>query len=322
MKTLKKTAGLAAVISATLAMAALSPEAMAHNTKKGHTHKTSKKSYSTSSSSRSSYTTTTSASDARLRALEDEVTNLRSELTSAKTVGADVAAKQSQLETQVAEEAAKEEVKNNMVYFRGGYASLSNNRNNELLTTNSTLSSISQVPADNGNGNGWYVGAGLDFRATDDLWGATDLVALDAELMFQYMNYGEGTNGYASQQVSSIVGAPVRVRNQITQLTLAASPKLKFNLLENNLRPWIIPFGLALNIVSPPSSGVTVLNPGLMLGTGIEYRLWKDIWLGTDFRYQFTGGDLNYKVNYGDTTLLQSTPTQGLTAGGYIGIGF
>lgn len=322
MKTLKKTASLAAVISATLAMAALSPEAMAHSTKNKHTHKKSTSTSSTHHTSHSSYSSTASASDARLRALEDEVTNLRSELTAAKTTGADVAAKQAQLETQVAEEAAKEEEKNNLVFFRGGYASLTSNRNNELLTTNSTLSSISGVPANNGNGNGWYVGAGLDFRATDDLWGATDLIALDGELMFEYQNYGEGFNGYASQQVSALVGAPVKVRNQITMLTIAASPKLKFNLLENNLRPWIIPFGLALNVVSPPSSGVTVLNPGLMLGTGIEYRVWKDIWVGTDFRYQFTGGDLNYKVNYGDTTLLQSTPTQGLTAGGYIGIGF
>ena len=55
-----------------------------------------------------------------------------------------------------------------------------------------------------------------------------------------------------------------------------------------------------------------------MLGTGIEYRVWKDLWVGTDFRYQFTGGDLNYKTNVGNITLLQNTPTQGLTAGGYI----
>jgi len=310
MKTLKKTASLAAVISATLAMAALSPEAMAHSTKKKHTHKKSTSTSSTHHTSHSSYSSTASASDARLRALEDEVTNLRSELTAAKTTGADVAAKQAQLETQVAEEAAKEEEKNNLVFFRGGYASLDTSRQNELLTQDANNR------INGGNGNGWYVGAGMDFRATDDLWGATDLIALDAELMFEYQNFGEGQNAL----VSNLTG--LDVRNQVTMFTIAASPKMKFNLLENNLRPWIIPFGLSINVVSPPSSGVTVLNPGLMLGTGLEYRVWKDIWVGTDFRYQFTGGDLNYKVNYGDTTLLQSTPTQGLTAGGYIGIGF
>lgn len=310
MKTLKKTASLAAVISATLAMAALSPEAMAHSTKKKHTHKKSTSTSSTHHTSHSSYSSTASASDARLRALEDEVTNLRSELTAAKTTGADVAAKQAQLETQVAEEAAKEEEKNNMVFFRGGYASLDTSRQNELLTQDANNR------INGGNGNGWYVGAGMDFRATDDLWGATDLIALDAELMFEYQNFGEGQNAL----VSNLTG--LDVRNQVTMFTIAASPKMKFNLLENNLRPWIIPFGLSINVVSPPSSGVTVLNPGLMLGTGLEYRVWKDIWVGTDFRYQFTGGDLNYKVNGPNGTVMNETPTQGLTAGGYIGIGF
>ena len=310
MKTLKKTASLAAVISATLAMAALSPEAMAHSTKKKHTHKKSTSTSSTHHTSHSSYSSTASASDARLRALEDEVTNLRSELTAAKTTGADVAAKQAQLETQVAEEAAKEEEKNNLVFFRGGYASLDTTRQNELLTQDANNR------INGGNGNGWYVGAGMDFRATDDLWGATDLIALDAELMFEYQNFGEGQNAL----VSNLTG--LDVRNQVTMFTIAASPKMKFNLLENNLRPWIIPFGLSINVVSPPSSGVTVLNPGLMLGTGLEYRVWKDIWVGTDFRYQFTGGDLNYKVNGPNGTVMNETPTQGLTAGGYIGIGF
>lgn len=310
MKTLKKTASLAAVISATLAMAALSPEAMAHSTKKKHTHKKSTSTSSTHHTSHSSYSSAASASDARLRALEDEVTNLRSELTAAKTTGADVAAKQAQLETQVAEEAAKEEEKNNLVFFRGGYASLDTTRQNELLTQDANNR------INGGNGNGWYVGAGMDFRATDDLWGATDLIALDAELMFEYQNFGEGQNAL----VSNLTG--LDVRNQVTMFTIAASPKMKFNLLENNLRPWIIPFGLSINVVSPPSSGVTVLNPGLMLGTGLEYRVWKDIWVGTDFRYQFTGGDLNYKVNGPNGTVMNETPTQGLTAGGYIGIGF
>ncbi len=105
--------------------------------------------------------------------------------------------------------------------------------------------------------------------------------------------------------------------------TLAASPKFKFNLLDNNLRPWVIPAGLAIQVISPPSSGVTVLNPALMLGTGVEYRIWKDIWLGTDFRYQFGGGDLQYSARLPDgTSALNSSTTNGLQVGGYLGIGF
>lgn len=307
MKTLKKSVGTAAAISAAIAVAGLAPQsAFAHKTSKTHTH--------VSSSASSSYV----REDARIANLEAEVGELRAQLSTQKVAESDLQAKQQQLETQVAEEAAKENAKNNLVFFRGGFAALTSNRNNELLTNNNILFPTGA----NGNGNGWYVGAGMDFRATDDLWGLTDLVALDAELKFDYMNYGTTQNAFASSVVSTTVGSPIAVRNQITQFMLSASPKLKFNLLEGDLRPWLIPFGLAINVVSPPSSGITVLNPGLMLGTGIEYRVWKELWVGTDFRYQFTGGDLNYKTNVGNLTLLQQTPTQGLTAGGYIGIGF
>jgi hypothetical protein len=106
--------------------------------------------------------------------------------------------------------------------------------------------------------------------------------------------------------------------NQITQLTITASPKIKFNQF-GDFRPWIIPFGLSINVISPPSSGVTVLNPGLMLGLGGEYRLWESLWAGVDFRYNFTGGDLSYNSASGK---FKGMSTDGLTAGGYLGFGF
>jgi opacity protein-like surface antigen len=170
------------------------------------------------------------------------------------------------------------------------------------------------------------VGAGFDHRLTNDLWGATDLVAVDGEVMFQYMDFGTQNNSLVDAVSNSLAGAPagtIKIQNQITQLTLSASPKLKFNLMEGALRPWIIPFGLSINIISPPSSGVTVLNPGLMLGTGVEYRIWKNLWAGVDFRYNFTGGSFDYKAKLPDgTTVYNATNTDGLTTGGYIGLGF
>jgi len=310
MKTLKKTLSAAAVISAGVAIVGLAPqEALAHKATK-HTHAAS-----TATRTTTSTRTALVREDARIVNLESEVTDLRTQLSAQKSVADQVEAKQQQLETQVAEEAAKENAKNNLVFFRGGFAQLAQRRGNELLT-GSVL---------NGNGtsynqDGWYVGAGMDFRASDDLFGLTDLVALDAELFFQYQNYGTANNSlvsYASQNA-------LWVENQVTMFTLAASPKFKFNLVDGDLRPWVAPVGLAIQVVSPPSSGVTVLNPALMLGTGIEYRLWKDIWLGTDFRYQFGGGDLQYAARSTGNggAVLSSTTTNGLQAGGYIGIGF
>ena len=112
------------------------------------------------------------------------------------------------------------------------------------------------------------------------------------------------------------------VENQLTQFTLTASPKIKFTSL-GDFRPWIIPFGLGLHVISPPSSGVTVLNPGLMVGAGAEYKLWKDLYAGFDFRYHFTGDDLAYKARLpGGATLYNKTRTDGFTTGAYLGFGF
>ncbi len=309
MKTLKKSSSLTFIAGASLALAGLAPQAsLAHTTKKAHQHTTSTRALVRADERH------LRADDARISNLEAEVSELRSQLSTQKVSGDQMETKQQQLETQVAAEAAKEEQKNNLVFFRGGFAQLAQKRENELLT-----GSVLNGDPNSYNQDGWYVGAGMDFRASDDLFGLTDLVALDAELFFQYQNYGTTTNGL----VNYASGGALHVENQVTMFTLAASPKFKFNLLDGDFRPWVAPVGLAIQVISPPSSGVTVLNPAVMLSTGLEYRVWKDIWLGTDFRYQFGGGDLDYTARTADgVSVLNSSTTNGLQAGGYIGIGF
>lgn len=329
MKTIKLS--VAAVLSAGVLVAAVAPEAaLAHSSGKKHTHKAKATAHHHSSSAAAS---SSSSVERRLRELEDEVATLRSEAARAKSAVPakveEIESRQAQVEQAVAEEKANEEKRHNddLVFFRGGYAQMSHARQNELLITNTTLNNLgltaSSAPRD---GDGWYAGAGLDFRLTDDLWGLTDLAAVDAEVMFQYMNFGSNYNALVDAASNGLAGLPagtVTIKNQITQFTLAASPKIKFNLLEGALRPWIIPFGLSINVISPPSSGVTVLNPGLMVGTGVEYNLWKNLWAGIDFRYNFTGDDLNYKATVpGVGTVYNSTNIDGLTTGAYLGFGF
>lgn len=312
MNTLKKTLGLAAIISATLAVSGVATTAGATEHTKTETAKKAKKHHHhvTDRQLIRADERHIKADETRIANLEAEVGDLRAQLVTQKQADDAVAAKQQQLETQIAADEAKENAKNNLVFFRGGYASLTSNRHDELLTSNGNAYPFASP--NNGNGNGWYVGAGMDFRASDDFFGLSDMVAIDGELMFQYQNFGESYNAF----VSSVVGQ--RVRNQITMLTIAASPKIKFNLMDGKFRPWVIPFGLAIEIVSPPSSGVTVLNPGLQVGTGLEYNILSNLWVGADFRYYFTGGDLNYR----EGPNLNQTPTQGLVSGGYIGLGF
>lgn len=268
-----------------------------------------------------------SSLEARLNAMEAEMQALRSELAAAKAettqqiqesaAKADEAQQVAQqTQQQVVDSEKHDKEHHDLLFFRGGYTSMAHPRNNELLLQNQLLNPGIQ----NGNtGEGWYVGAGFDHDLTDNLWGMTDMVEVDGEVMFQYMNFGTSANAL----VANYTGGAIQVENQLTQFTLAASPKMKFKLLDGDLRPWIIPFGLSINVISPPSSGVTVLNPGLMLGTGIEYRIWENLWAGADFRYNFTGDDLNYRGRtINGVTVLNRTNTDGLTAGGYLGFGF
>jgi len=208
------------------------------------------------------------------------------------------------------------------------------------------------------NKDGWYIGAGFDFGLTDNVWGLMDDTDVMAELMFEYKNFGAkhfnnnpaivkptgtGVDGNAgpgdpgvnttpqngplctliqfasNDELGNLGGAGAAGLNgagknscngvTVSQFTLTAAPKIKF-MKGSAFRPWVIPFGLGIHVISPPSNGVTVLNPGVMFGTGAEYALWKSIKLGADVRYHLTGRSVD-GVN-----------TDGMTAGGYLGIGF
>ena len=91
--------------------------------------------------------------------------------------------------------------------------------------------------------------------------------------------------------------------------TVSASPKIKF-LKGSAFRPWLIPVGFELNVISPPSNAITVLTPGMVFGVGADYKIWKNLYVGADVRYHYAPGDVDgINVNT-------------LNAGGYLGIGF
>lgn len=206
-----------------------------------------------------------------------------------------------------------------MIFFRGGYARTDFNRNGDLLTTAQGLLGSNQ------DRDGWYMGAGLEHQMTDGLWGMWDGADIWGEIAFDYKQIGQTAfngNGQAFGSTLSAVGngVPVAAANglaigplnavssvHVTQLTLSASPKVKF-MPGSKFRPWIIPVGMEISIISPPSDGVTVLQAGPVFGAGAEYNVWKNFVIGADARYHLslTGtGDGN-----------RST---GLTAGGYLG---
>lgn len=238
--------------------------------------------------------------------------------------------------------------KDNMVFFRGGYAHMEHARQ-DLLTggavnANAPGLGINQNVNLTNNGtasdNGWYFGAGFDFSLDDNLFGLMDNTEVLAELMFEYKKFGVQTfsgqhagaaltphDGAARNPLCTTVGGAIGGAvgnngaglaansgahcNQVTvsQFTLSAAPKIKF-MKGSKFRPWIIPVGFAFHVISPPSDGVTVFNPGIMFGAGADYNIWGNFYAGADIRYHLTGDDAD------------GVDTDGFTAGGYLGIGF
>ncbi|MCI0666794.1 MAG: porin family protein, partial [Methylococcaceae bacterium] len=72
---------------------------------------------------------------------------------------------------------------------------------------------------------------------------------------------------------------------------------------------WIIPIGLDIHVISPPSNAATVLMAGMNFGGGVEYTVWKNIVVGADARYHWA-----QKIDGSDPRFWQ--------AGGYLGFKF
>ncbi|PSJ17802.1 hypothetical protein [Nitrosomonas supralitoralis] len=196
-----------------------------------------------------------------------------------------------------------------MLFFRGGYARSDAHRNG--VSIESRVAPVgAQEQADR---HAWYTGAGFDFQLTKDTWGFIPKTEIDAELMFEYKQFGHGIQGNAlANEPTQLAGGAYNSRGvTVNQFTLTASPKIKFNHFAHyKIRPWIIPAGLAIHVVSPPTESITVLEPSIMFAGGVEYNIWKDFFIGADARYQFVTGSLD------------GTKIGGMSVGGYVGIGF
>lgn len=260
------------------------------------------------------------ALEAQLQAVQNELASLRAAVSSKPTC--DDCEKIQELDQwmqQVKSAPVKVETKDNMVFFRGGYSHLNRGRGGTLDPTD--------VPGVGSNRNGvavgsisdqdgWYFGAGFDFSLNDDLFGLMDDTEVLAELLIDYRQLAEKKpNGLSPEEVAvaNSLGFDLPAANTqsatVNQLSIGASPKIKF-MKGSKFRPWIIPVGLELNIISPPSDAITVLNPGMQFGAGMDYNIWKSIYVGADARYHHSLDDVD------------GVDTDGVTAGGYVGLGF
>ena len=195
----------------------------------------------------------------------------------------------------------------NMVFFRGGWAGLVNDRSNEVETDVFGLSGV------NDNNNGYYVGAGLDLVLSKNLWGMMSNAWALGEIGVEFKRFDSEKVTQAVPSTCSLAGVPTctvetNKKVQITMLTVSVAPKIMF-MEGSRFRPWIIPAGLDFHVISPPSNDTTVLDIGVQFAVGAQYRIWKAIHLGVDGRFHLAAGQTDTTNNFG-------------TAGAYVGIAF
>ena len=191
----------------------------------------------------------------------------------------------------------------NRVFFRGGYAGLSNNRGGELFTDGHNAAGIQ-----NDGTSGYYVGGGEDIMMTRDLWGMMKGIAVVGEIGVEFKRWNSQT--VANSDTTGVTGVSNAGLNkvQLTMLTVDVAPKVKF-MQGTDFQPWIIPVGLDFHVISPTSNQTNYLDIGVQFGAGAEYRIWKELWLGMDGRFHLASNQTNTVNNFG-------------TVGTYVGIGF
>lgn len=255
-----------------------------------------------------------------------------------------------QMEQRIAKVETGTKRKGNMVIFRGGYVESMDSRSGEIfIDTNLQALNQTALPGllpKHGTDNGYYVSAGLDFLLSDDLLGLADNTWLSAELTVEFKNFGSSNSVLItpSAECFAAVGTPnagvpaadlanclVKGKNQVTMLSISAAPKIRF-LEGSRLRPWIIPAGFDVNVISPPSDAATVLEMGAVFGAGADYEFMPGWFIGVDARYHLlpdftsTGNDFAQvtSANLGGLPIPLNTDRNRdyWTVGAYIGIGF
>lgn len=190
----------------------------------------------------------------------------------------------------------------NRVFFRGGYAGLNSGRGGELFTDGHNTA------GQNDGTGGYYIGAGTDLMLTRDLWGMMKGIGIVGEIGVEYKRFNSQTVANSDTTTVTGVSNAGLSKVQLTMLTVDVAPKVKF-MQGTDFQPWVIPVGLDFHVISPPSNQTQYLDIGVQFGAGVEYRIWKELWLGMDARYHLASGATNTVNNYG-------------TAGAYLGIGF
>ena len=297
----------------------------------------------------------------RLAQMEKDMRALRAEIDRMAKAEPTQEEKVQEIEKRVAMvEKSKPKVAGNRVFFRGGWASLKDDRGNGAFTDmNNVVGFLAPALSPgasnvNDNDEGWYFGAGFDFLLSRDTLGLLPGTWALAELSVEFRNLGSeevhlmgpvaecliannALNGSGGGGVGAVLPgitncAGITGSQDLMMLTVSASPKLKFR-EGKKLRPWIIPAGFDVNVISPPSDSTNYLDIGIQFAAGLDYEIMPGITLGADFRYHWAADltDPEYSASsraaaaaagLGGFTLNNDASNDSYTAGVTLGIGF
>lgn len=186
-------------------------------------------------------------------------------------------------------ESSHENGTGNMVFFKGGFMNLNQDRSGQIFADTLGTSGV------NGGNGGWYAGAGLDLVMSKDVWGAMSKTWVVGEIGLQINRISSSSVNNAAGFLAS--GAVDQQKVQLTMLTIDVAPKIKF-MEDSTFRPWIIPLGLDFHVISPPSNRTQYLDMGVQFGAGFEYQVWKAFKVGVDARYHVTSRMTNTNNDY------------------------
>jgi hypothetical protein len=125
-------------------------------------------------------------------------------------------------------------------------------------------------------------------------------IDFSAELMINYSEFSD------NETRSAVTGQKVT----INEISISASPKLKYADGIMGIQPWVIPAGVEINVISPPSGAVTVTSIGGVAAAGFDYNLIGNVYLGGEGRYHWTPDSVD------------GVDTDGFTLSGSVGFGF
>jgi len=288
-----KTALSVATATLTLAGALVSPQAAAQTQAEANAKKTA-------------------ALQSQVEQMAEMMQSMQAELSRVKTIAANAAdtTKVQELDQWMASmknAPAHAAAKEHRFTVRGGWMHMDDNRGSTKNTLNTGVGEdilTSEVDQD-----AFYYGGAIEMNMNNDLFGLMDGVSFGIELGIEYSELGDREDTGLDDVLLLTADTKLQQTVTVNMLRVSAAPKIRF-MQGSKLRPWIVPLGLDLNIISPPSDAVTVLNSGMQFGAGADYEILPGIYAGVDGRYHWTPDDVD------------GVDTDGFTLGGSVAFAF